>query len=535
MASFSNHTDIKALEEVIEMEIYPGTELMKDVGSHHFVKDTARSHSVVVPQPSNDQHDLLNWSPFWKFWTMFCATLVTLAQGLGPLSLTPMFGDYIETFDSGLKGVVEFVGISVLVLGFSNLFWVPIQSCFGRRLVLILSTLICMASCIWRAKSTSYQSFMGASALSGFGAGPSVALQPTVIADVIFLHDRGKYQTLYFAAYFGALTVSLSFQEFGIMLIQQIEPVIAGSMAKSLGWQSFWWLNVGILGFTSFVGILLFPETRYTRSNTLGFGDSSSSASQPTDLPRNDKPTNFNKHQVMDSESDSSENQVGAVSPVGSLKDATINFQKHPRLGRDKPSKQQWNFIQPYEGNFVAELMLPGKLFLFPIVEFAAFVVSWTGSAYLTVNLTQTQAFAAPPYNFDSSKIGLFNLATLVGTWIGLLSAGPLSDAIAARLTKRNGGIREPEMRLLAMIPYVILMIIGNVVVAVGYERSWDWRIIVIIGYTCIGIQVAALPAISSTYAIDSYKPVTGAISVMITINKNVWGYGLSSSSRHGS
>lgn len=32
-------------------------------------------------------------------------------------------------------------------------------------------------------------------------------------------------------------------------------------------------------------------------------------------------------------------------------------------------------------------------------------------------------------------------------------------------------------MRLLAMVPYVILMIIGNVVVAIGYERAWDWKV----------------------------------------------------------
>jgi hypothetical protein len=60
---------------------------------------------------------------------------------------------------------------------------------------------------------------------------------------------------------------------------------------------------------------------------------------------------------------------------------------------------------------------------------------------------------------------------------IGLFTAGPLSDMVAASLTKRNRGIREPEMRLLAMIPYVIIMIIGNVVVAVGYERAWDWKV----------------------------------------------------------
>jgi len=74
-------------------------------------------------------------------------------------------------------------------------------------------------------------------------------------------------------------------------------------------------------------------------------------------------------------------------------------------------------------------------------------------------------------------------------------------------------------MRLLTMIPYVILMIIGNVIVAVGYQRTWDWKPIVIVGYTCAGIQVAALPAITSTYAIDSYKPVAGSIFVAITVN----------------
>jgi hypothetical protein len=41
-------------------------------------------------------------------------------------------------------------------------------------------------------------------------------------------------------------------------------------------------------------------------------------------------------------------------------------------------------------------------------------------------------------------------------------------------------------------------------------------------------IEVAALPAISSTYSIDSYKPVAGSIFVAITVNKNVWGYGFS-------
>lgn len=154
-----------------------------------------------------------------------------------------------------------------------------------------------------------------------------------------------------------------------------------------------------------------------------------------------------------------------------------VHTHEDPFLGRGKPSKAQWRLAQPYEGNFLMELWLPWKLFLFPIVEFSSFVVSWTASSFLTLNLTQSQAFAAPPYNFTSTKIGFFNFAILIGALIGLFTAGPLSDAIAARLTKRNRGIREPEMRLVAMIPYVILMVIGNVVVAVGYQKTWDWKV----------------------------------------------------------
>jgi hypothetical protein len=120
------------------------------------------------------------------------------------------------------------------------------------------------------------------------------------------------------------------------------------------------------------------------------------------------------------------------------------------------------------------------------------------------------------------------NFAILVGAFIGLFTAGPLSDYVSSRSTKRNHGIREPEMRLPAMIPYIIIMYLGNIVVAVGYQHHWPWEAIVLIGFTFAGIQVAALPAIVSTYAVDSYKPVAGSLFVSITVNKNVWGYGFS-------
>jgi hypothetical protein len=49
--------DLQKLEQELHTEIYPGTEIMKDVGTHHFVK--SRGQAVLVPQPSDDEHDPL--------------------------------------------------------------------------------------------------------------------------------------------------------------------------------------------------------------------------------------------------------------------------------------------------------------------------------------------------------------------------------------------------------------------------------------------------------------------------------------------
>ncbi|EED16212.1 conserved hypothetical protein [Talaromyces stipitatus ATCC 10500] len=485
----------RELEQELHTEIIPGTEIMTDVSTHHFVKSSQGDHSVLVPQPSNDEHDPLNWAQFWKLCTVFCAMLCALVQGIGPIALAPMFPYYMKEFHASQAEVVELTGITILVLGFSNFIWVPIQSCFGRRSVMIISTLICLASSIWKAKATSYSSFLGGCVLNGIGAGPSESTPPTIIADVIFLHDRGKYETLYFATYFGAL---------------QLGPILSGKMAEYTGLPSFWWLNAGLQGFAVLCFIFLFPETKYKR----GLVDGNTTAKPPTP---GDKHSKFEQLEIKSGSSDLEEEGTSQVQQVD-----------HLWLAQGKPSKSQWKLFQSYEGNLLLELWLPLKVYFFPIVQFAALVVAWSCSSSLTLNLTQSQVFHAPPYNFGASKIGFFNFAIFAGVLIGLFTAGPLSDLCAKWLTKRNHGIREPEMRLPAMIPYVIIMIIGNIVVALAYQHSWDWKIAVIIGYTCAGIQLAGLPAIVSTYAVDSYKPVAGPLFVAITITKNVWGYGYS-------
>lgn len=364
--------------------------------------------------------------------------------------------------------------------------WVPISTTFGRRPTAFLSQCVSLGAAIWRAKAQSYNSFMGACALNGVAAGPAETMQPAVIADLFFLHDRGKWNTLYFVVYFGSLMIG---------------PIIAGPMSEQVGWRNFWWLYTAMNALSIIMIVFMQPETLYHRTH----------------------PGEVAKREHSKDLGEKSEAEVD-LKETGGLKHAET-AEQDPYLGIGKPSKEQFGFFkhnkQPLK-TLALDFWIPWKLFAFPIVQFASFVVSWSASCFLTLNLTQTQVFAAPPYNFHPTYVGFTNFAVLGGAIIGLATSGPLSDWIAMRLTRRNGGIREPEMRLPTMIPYVLIMILGNFVAAFGYQEQWPWPAVVVIGYGCAGLQVAALPAIASTYAVDSYKPVAGSLFVAITVNKNV-------------
>ncbi|KAF5678621.1 substrate-H+ antiporter [Fusarium heterosporum] len=468
---------------------------MTDVGKEHFVR-AKQSDQVLVPQPSPDPHDPLNWSPLWKFSTIFCVSTMTFTQGFAPLALAPMFPDLIKAYNSTLGDVIQFTGVTILILGFSNFFWAPVSTSFGRRPVYLASQVICLVSHILRAKASTYGIFMGACVLNGIGAGPSEILQPAVIADIFFLHDRGTWNALYWVVYMGSLMVA---------------PIIAGPMAEFTGWKNFWWLNVAVTSLSIILGIFGFPETKWSRVDTI---DAQSGTHDTVDITQ-DKP----QHSHTDIEK-----------PVGVADQPEVENTVDAHLGKGIPSKLQWRLFQSNSSplkTILLDIWTPWRLFSYPIVLFASFVVSWSCSNFLILNLTQSQVFAAPPYNMSSQSIGFLNFAILVGALIGLVTAGPFSDWVSAKATTRNGGIREPEMRLPAMIPYIVIMIFGNVITSIGYERRWPWPVIAVLGYSSAGIQVAALPSIASTYAVDCYKPVTGSLFVAITVNKSLWGYGM--------
>jgi uncharacterized membrane protein (Fun14 family) len=305
-------------------------------------------------------------------------------------------------------------------------------------------------------------------------------------------------------------------------------------MAQEYGWRSFWWLSTGISAFTNLWILFFQPETKWDRRAVGG-------------VPPAGELRGGNILYGPHLKNDSSTASIDGRNP--STTESKEDGQAITRL-TGKPSKAQllpvtkWN---PHE-RIVAAIWLPIKMLKLPIVIWGALQFNFSANIYLMINITQSQALAAPPFNFTPAAVGYTNLALFIGVSFSLVTAGPLSDWISNRATLRNHGIREPEMRLPALVPFALCGLVGCVVTALGFQHGWSWESVVIVGFGFIGVHTAGLSGIAINYVvsiralslthlahldtnflqIDCYKPSAGEFLVCATVFKNVFGYGMS-------
>ncbi|KAK5128952.1 hypothetical protein LTR85_000285 [Meristemomyces frigidus] len=488
MAFDGETLDQKAAEQ-LNVEIIPGTEVMKDVGDVHFAHaGGADNGSVLVPHPTNNPADPLNWSRLWKIITAVSQLLYVWVLVCSALSLAPMFPLLGAEFHLGQQPLSLLTGVNVLTLGFANILIVPLSNIFGRRPVSIIAGFLVILTNIWQALATSHESLLVARACNGIVAATSETIMVQVIADMFFLHERGFWMGTYFTLYFSGAFLG---------------PIMSGNIAARHGWRSFFWLMTGLAAFVTLLLIVAFPETKWHRNSANHAGIKSDGK---------------NQSQVQEKAVDSETNSETAAGGQ--------------TLGRGKPSKTQWMPVQKPDNRWmsfvVRDFTTPILVFFNPIVFWAALMLAGPADLLLIFNLTESGLFTSPAYGFGPGAVGYTNFAFFVGGIIGVFTAGPLSDWMARRATIKNNGIREAEMRLPALIPYVCFFIISHVAGAVGYQRLWPWPAIIVCGFGFSGLAVTAIPTIAIAYAVDCYKPISGEIMVVATVMKNVLGFCLS-------
>lgn len=320
------------------------------------------------------------------------------------------------------------------------------------------------AACMWlgQASNNSYENLLVARAFLGAFEAPIESIVPSTVTDIFFLHDRGEKISLY------GLSV-LSGNELG--------PLFSALIIQRYGMGWAFWI-VGFFIFLNAITILLaMPETKYT-------------GARPKIVPQS---VDFEK--VGSAEHDEKDLRQSVVTVEGQVKKKNV-FQEMAFWSKPDPTVSlRKAFLRPF------------ILLTYPTVMWASFIYGLSLGWNVILGSVVGQLFA-PQYGFDSQAQGLIFISPFIGSLVGTWLCGPLSDKIATFYTKRNNGIREPEMRLPTCFIAAALTFLGALITSLTYVHNTHYMgPIVGYGILSAGAQMGATLAMS--YSLDCHKEVS--------------------------
>ncbi|KAJ5134635.1 MFS multidrug transporter [Penicillium atrosanguineum] len=157
-----------------------------------------------------------------------------------------------------------------------------------------------------------------------------------------------------------------------------------------------------------------------------------------------------------------------------------------------------------------------------PIVQLLSLYMSIVyGLLYLF--FTTISTVFESQYGFTTGLSGLAYLGIGIGFGIGLVANALTNDKIVMKLTRRNGGKFEPEMRLPAMIFYSCILPISFFWYGWTVDQDVFW-IAPIIGMVPFGIGMMGVYLPIQTYVIDCYPAYAASANATLTATRSLVG-----------
>ncbi|KAF9443415.1 MFS general substrate transporter [Macrolepiota fuliginosa MF-IS2] len=366
----------------------------------------------LIPQPTDSPLDPLNY-PNWLRYTILAEiSLLGFILGLcGATLADPVIDQLSQEFNVPLN-LATYQSSALFVVGsFIALVVVPTANAYGHRLVLLSCTALAVVFLVVAANSTSFGMLIALRGLTSFSL-----LGVVVIPNLFFVHERGRAMGFF-------TLVALN----GVHLA----PMIGGDVAFRLGWRWTLWIGAILTGTMLVIMIFLLPDTLFRRPGqdlTLGA---------------------FLEHDMST---------------------------KHTRKPHQPPPMQLSTYLRclrlvdqerrPSNGVRVLSILTqPFKMFRYPSViipvVYYSVITSFASLGPLVVGPVQY----TKNYHFGALQDRLaMGPSLVIGSVIGELASGPLTDFLVERARKRaleGGKPAQPEIRLQGIYPAAIIVPMG--------------------------------------------------------------------------
>jgi MFS family permease len=279
--------------------------------------------------------------------------------------------------------------------------------------------------------------------------------------------------------------------------------LISGAMSVSQSWRSFHYLCAALVLATTVLIFFTMPETAYQRDIS------------------------------------GTEERTTADTKEEAANDSQVEHVEESNTPAKKSFTQRMAFTHsPLTKESIWKIAFrPVPVLLLPPVLWSTVSFGIGIGIFVILGTTAATAFSQV-YNFTVWQVGLVWIASIVGNLLGIPFGGYFSDWVANRATSKNGGVREPEMRLpavsIAMLAYPGSLLLYGL--AINYKTHW---IVPTLGVfvckifpsmrpgnsfadlsTTVSFGSSAAIGISVVYTIDCYRPIAGEVVVSQVVFK---------------
>lgn len=416
----------------------------------------------LIPQPTNDPADPLNWSTPKKLLTLF---IVTLAGFIGlTQTVAANSGYFVQAELYGKTAVQLSYGTSSGIVGLAvgPLVWAPIAQRVGRTSCIfwgMLGTLVCGT---WSAVMThrgDYNDYVVSRFFAALFGSVASALGAGTIVDIFFLHQRGKAFMFYLATL-----------NFGTVL----SPTVGGYIVGNVEWPVQIWWTVGVECLAAILTLLFLEETGFPREN-------GHSADLPTQSV-SDRPRSY-------------------------LSNRVATFLPGTKIVPRSDGARHSSFTSIQIG--LCPLTLLAGLLL--TVDFGWLVAQNTLIAVFLQN-----PLSKGGYGFTPSQNASFNFSQWIGIILAIAYGFFVSDRLPIWICYRSGGSKwRLEYRLYpALLPGIVLLpaALGLFGSCLQYHLHY---IVLALASLLVNLSVNAVTSVVTNYVAESF---TGFASETATI-----------------
>ncbi|KAK4177530.1 major facilitator superfamily domain-containing protein [Triangularia setosa] len=539
-------------------------------------KKTRDGKIILEPQPDDSANDPLNWPAWRRDSSLLSLGLYCLVGGGMTPILAAGFTDVANDYGIDVHTVSLTTGLYMMGMGLGSVVFSPTAILWGKRPVYLFSSILFILTSVWCALSPNFASLVVARILQGVSVSPVECLPSATIAEIFFLHERAFRIGIYTLLLLGGknlvpLVSAAIIQKLGWRWVFWIVAIIVGLCSVLLFLfvpESFWdraphrrkksrpnffrrfsskhdvthqGAHTTPLAVTSSpqspitdVGPSVESPRAVTRTHQVGFAaepeymNSESPERASDDIRR--PPTAHAPPVASESEKPTTSSPASRTpndTDSESLSSSRSGREAYTTMLRGAPPKSFVQQLKPFNGRLNKDkwhkaAIRPLILLSYPAVLWSSIVYACSVGWLIVISESMAVIYREEVYDFDALQTGLVYISPFIGGVLGTAVAGRVSDVIVKAMARRNGGLYEPEFRLIMAFPVAITTVIGLMGFGWSAEVRNHWMVpTAFFGIISFGCCLGSTTSI--TFCVDSYRQYAGEALVTLNFCKNIF------------